>query len=309
MRHDEVVIAVVPLFNPSNRLPEVVARLVGQCSRVVLVDDGSDERSWAISSALASERVSVLRRDHNAGIAAALNHGITHALKEWDPDFVLTCDQDSFVSGIYVTAALRRLRSVECAQDYALVTASAFNNRRVKNRIGRRLAPLEPMQSGMLIRASTFEQIGHFREDLFIDCVDTEFYLRCQTAGMKTLSAPPCPFEHHLGGSRWRSAFANRYSRHPPWRTYYLVRNRLETLRLYGATDIEWAVRIAAIQVPGLLATLVSSPDRLIQWSAMRMGYRDFRKGVSGPMSASIKEVLSRACDTRELPTRRNEDS
>lgn len=292
MSHRGVVVAVVPLFNPSTRLEEVVARLEAQCAHVVLVDDGSAEESWADASRLAaSDRVSAIRPGGNSGIAAALNVGVRHALS-LGADFILTCDQDSYISTLYVAAAINRLRHSDRPDAIALVSCSAFNGQRVQTRFGRGGEALEPMQSGMLIRASAFEQVGYFSENLFIDCVDTDFYQRCRLAGLRTLSAPPCPFEHHLGGKRWESSFANRYSRHPPWRTFYVVRNRLNTLRLYGPADWEWALRILAIMVPGLAATLVSSPDRGAQWSAALMGYRAFRAGGSGRISETNRRTL-----------------
>ncbi|WP_374967923.1 glycosyltransferase [Terrabacter sp. BE26] len=294
MRHGEVVVAVVPLFNPPDHLQDVVARLVRQCAHVVLVDDGSAEHVWARIVTLTSGRVSVIRPGGNQGIAAALNSGVRQARSWGHVDFILTCDQDSLISEIYVAAALNRLHQVDHSEEYGLVAASSINKRPVQKRLFSRLEPLEPMQSGMLIRALTFDRVGYFREDLFIDCVDTDFYLRCRSAGLKTLSAPPCPFVHHLGSSRWDNAIGNRFSRHPPWRTFYMIRNRLKTMQLHGGSDWEWAVRIVAIQAPAFIATVVSSPDRRAQWFAMRRGYRDFRSGSSGPIGPEERRPLPR---------------
>ncbi|WP_425580829.1 glycosyltransferase [Terrabacter lapilli] len=283
---------MVPLFNPSARLADVVARLALQCDRVILVDDGSDDESWDSAARLACDRVSVIGPRSNSGIASALNVGVRLAMAGSGVDFILTCDQDSLISELYVAAAMHRLSSAEDPESYALICASAYNGVPVPSRLWHRREPLEPMQSGMLIRASTFMRIGYFSDHLFIDCVDTDFYLRCRSAGLKALLAPPCPLAHHLGASRWNAEMADRHSRHPSWRTYYVARNRLKMMQIYGVADPEWSLRISVIQLVGMAALLVSSPDRYAQWAAMRLGYRAFRAGVNGPLSARGRRML-----------------
>src|SRR6478752_4433452 len=116
----EVVVAVVPVYNPSLRLHDVVTRLACQCAYVVVVDDGSEEESWTFVSGMSSDQVRIVRLSHNSGIAAALNEGVRYSLTEWDVDFILTCDQDSLLSDLYVAAALHRLRQAGGQEGYAL---------------------------------------------------------------------------------------------------------------------------------------------------------------------------------------------
>jgi glycosyltransferase involved in cell wall biosynthesis len=89
---------IVPLYNEEESLPELVAwihRVVqaeGLSYEVLLVDDGSSDRSWHVIESLAKEFPAVkgVRFRRNYGKSAALNTGFQHARGE----VVITMDAD-----------------------------------------------------------------------------------------------------------------------------------------------------------------------------------------------------------------------
>jgi glycosyltransferase involved in cell wall biosynthesis len=83
-------IIVIPAYNEERTVAEVVAAAVKVADRVVVVDDGSHDRT----SILAREAGAlVVRHAINRGVGAALGTGIEMA-NRLDPDFVVTMDAD-----------------------------------------------------------------------------------------------------------------------------------------------------------------------------------------------------------------------
>lgn len=73
---------VVPVFNSFDTLPELTARLtqvLSADSEVILVDDGSDLRTWSVIKALATPQIRGVRLTRNFGQHAALLAGVREA--------------------------------------------------------------------------------------------------------------------------------------------------------------------------------------------------------------------------------------
>lgn len=89
---------VIPLFNEEESLQELVAWIAKVCDahnfsyEVLLVDDGSKDKSWSVIRELAAadKRVKGIRFRRNYGKSAALNAGFEQALGE----VVITMDAD-----------------------------------------------------------------------------------------------------------------------------------------------------------------------------------------------------------------------
>ena len=89
---------VVPLFNEEESLPELVAWIDKVCTQeklsyeVLLVDDGSTDRSWSVVADLSQQYDDVkgIKFRRNYGKSAALNVGFEHA----EGDVVITMDAD-----------------------------------------------------------------------------------------------------------------------------------------------------------------------------------------------------------------------
>lgn len=80
---EHAVTAIIPAYNAEATLDETLRSVRGQTHRaleILVVDDGSRDRTAAIAVAHAAEDSRVrLIRQHNAGVAAARNHGIREA--------------------------------------------------------------------------------------------------------------------------------------------------------------------------------------------------------------------------------------
>lgn len=89
-----VVSVVVPCYKVETYLPELADSLLSQTLRdlqIILVDDGSPDRTGAICDAYAAKdsRVTVIHKP-NGGVSAARNDGLSAATAPW----VIFCDSD-----------------------------------------------------------------------------------------------------------------------------------------------------------------------------------------------------------------------
>lgn len=290
-----VTAAVVSLFNASAGVLANAAALLPQVDTVVVVDDGSPQDPGPILDELASMGCVVERLPRNSGIAAALNAGISAALSSAaKPDYILTMDQDSLLDGGYVAALLSaaeaagragvRVGMVAPAKVRGLPTRTAGTEHGI-------LLGGEPIQSGLLVPVAVLEELGLLRSELFIDGVDTEYYLRCQTAGLKTVIAPEAALDHSLGSMSEARIFGIpvvvagrplKVRTAATWRYYYIFRNRILLARSYGRRHFLWALKGFLADYRHLAIVTVLAPGRCGRLSEAFAGVTDGIAGRTG---------------------------
>jgi glycosyltransferase involved in cell wall biosynthesis len=102
--------AVIPAFNAEKKVGQVVSGLYRLVDHVIVVDDGSKDRTAEIAAQVGAE---VLDHSQNRGLGAALQTGFTRALDK-DFDFVVTLDADGQHSTADIKKILVRLENNEC---------------------------------------------------------------------------------------------------------------------------------------------------------------------------------------------------
>jgi len=281
------VVAVVPAFDPGGGLTDLVEQLGGQVDAVVVVDDGSTSGEDLLAGLDGRPGVHLVRQAH-AGVAAALNAGTRQALDALGADAVLTLDQDSGVPPGYVAAAVSAWREADDAGlPVAFVCAETYSGRRAPTR-GHRAGlavAFDPMQSGALVPASTFREVGLYDTSLVIDAVDSELTVRCLAAGLVPVIGPGCHLVHGMG-ERSAGRVLGRdlgYNRHSPERVYYMARNGTLLTRRYARDEPRWVLRRLVEEGKAHTLRLALSPDRRLLARAALAGLRDGIRGRTGP--------------------------
>lgn len=297
MTHSHRVAAVISAFNPPSDLVEKVQRLAAQVERVIVVDDGSPAADPAVYEALEAAGAVVLKQGENSGIAAALNAGIRYAADS-SPDFYLTLDQDSELDPGYVALALEAFdKATAQGVPVGMVCAESHNQLPVMLQKAGVEHPeaFDPMQSGTLIPAATFDAAGLLEEDLFIDCVDSEFTARIRDLGLKAIVAPGCNITHAVGEARpmrlgtWHVTVGGQkrfVHSHAPFRVYYITRNGLVMYKRYLTKQPVWVLRRIGLEVVFYGVRVVYGPHRARQVAAIVLGVRDALTGRMGRISA-----------------------
>lgn len=288
-------VAIVSLFNPYDGVLANAAALLKQVDAVVVVDDGSTKDPSHILGQLANLGCRVERLAENSGIAAALNAGISSVLSSAaKPDYILTMDQDSLLDDGYV-AALEAAASaaLDAGIPVGMVAPGSIKGlpvRRAGVMNGIQLGG-EPIQSGLLIPVPVLERLGLFQSSLFIDGVDSEFYLRCASNGLRAVIAPDAALDHALGSPATAKLFGRELSiggeplkirTAADWRYYYLFRNRILLARQYGRRFSLWILKGFLADYRHLIIVTLLAPGRKIRLANALGGIRDGVRGLSG---------------------------
>ena len=149
----------------------------------------------------------------------------------------------------------------------------------------------EPIQSGLLVPVPVLEQLGLFQGTLFIDGVDSEYFLRCEAEGLRTVLAPNAALNHALGSPAAANIFGRDVSvagrplnvrTAADWRYYYLFRNRILLARQYGRRFPLWTFKGLLADYRHLAIVTLLAPGRGIRLANALRGVADGVRGVSG---------------------------
>ncbi len=267
LRHGMTHACVIVTLNPDiAQFRRVLDASLSQSPAVIVVDNGSSPQfiGYLTDRAAHSEGMHLLSLGINRGIAAALNRGIAEA-KKLEAEFVLLLDHDSIpdtglLDGLLL-AAREKLRSGE---KFAAIGSKIFDPRsgqelgfyRMHNGYWHKvkcgtqtdglLACDYLNSSGSFIPLTVFEEIGGFNENLFIDHVDTEWFMRAQSFGYVCYGLCASHLEHYMGDSvirYWLFGWRHMPQRSPN-RHYYIVRNSLWLYR-YRHVPLIWKLNNA----------------------------------------------------------------
>jgi len=234
----------------------------------------------------------------NVGIAAALNNGVKRALLD-GADYVLTLDQDTSVSRALVQKLLQAGPQLGPDSPFLIAAPRTVNGYEYKcvHGVSGNQCSVETIQSGMLFHSSAFHEIGYFREELFIDGVEADYLIRMHRAERHVLLLNGVDLEQPLGNPFMLRAFGRtiRSNNHPPFRRYYITRNRLVLVREHWRREPEWArVAINRLLRQSLRAAIVE-PGRRQKIRAMAVGALHSITGRMGPLPPPRHPPIDRA--------------
>lgn len=239
------VCAVLVSYHPDSRLPARLRRIVSQVRETVIVDNGSRDDSVNMLRGLAAwPGVAVIENAENLGIARALNIGVMHALNR-GYSWALLLDQDTQIDEDMVATLLATGASFPGTERLAVVGSRYrdTNGRAAEpdylDAKGERWDEVESViTSGSLLSLTAYAAVGPFRDDFFIDHVDTEYCFRARAAGYRVIETRQPLMSHTVGAPTlhrllWTSKWTTN---HPPDRRYYMARNNTVLLREYGTS-------------------------------------------------------------------------
>ena len=302
------VCAIIVSYHPDLKVLEsVVSAAQRQVYRVVLVDNGSPRETVSRLCTLAREKgVELVQCSQNLGVATGHNLGIEWARKN-SCSHVLLLDQDSIADpgmvgellaahsrltaqGLKVSAVGPRYRGSEGGHSSFFVRFGWLKFKRTVCTLQCRGECIESdflITSGSLIALDAIDVIGGMDDGLFIDHVDTEWYLRATHKGYRAFGVCDAVMSHTLGSEtlavwfgRWRYV-----PRHSPLRHYYTFRNSMLLYKRDYAPKSWIANDVVRLVFMFVFYTLRTAPRR--QHAAMMLrGIVDGLKGRNGPYGA-----------------------
>ena len=253
------VLAVIVSYNPElESLAASITGLLAQCD-VLVVDNASlnqdqvkqhcerlsvDEHS---SSAKIYD-LSYVGLPHNMGLGVAHNQGIAKAQTQ-GCDYVLLLDQDTQLTTNCLEILLSAHQRKTAAGNKISAVGASYAHGEQKESVYIRFGALKfsrhgaeeqdrdgcvatdfLISSGSLISTQALQQIGNMDEDLFIDHVDTEWFLRARAKGYQAYGVPGAKMRHSLGETSHVVSLNGRQRnvpQHKPFRYYYIFRNSI----------------------------------------------------------------------------------
>jgi len=242
------VCAVIVTYNATEELPENIAAIRPQVSRLVIVDNGSrPEGIKLVKKSSAEFECELILNDSNLGIATALNIGVDYAASHRCKAAIFF-DQDSIVGDREYVASMLEVYNAQSQSGRVAIVVPRYIDRSsgaalplAKTRDGRLLTSIT---SGTLVPLHIFTTLGLHDETLYMDYVDIEFSLRCRRAGYSIVEEPRAILRHSLGELTKHRLGARVFTstHHNSNRRYYITRNRLLLMRKYWR-DWRWFSR------------------------------------------------------------------
>lgn len=241
--------AVVVSHNSSAAALSLAHELVNQnLSQVIIVDVGSSAPAKEeLRRAILPSHVARTYIEENVGFGSAVNTGVSK-LEEWDQ--VLICNADielspgcvdqltesarampnTIISPIILTGSRERpvywfygARFVPSRGSIRMLSKGRRANLKEEGFLFTNFAPA----TALLVPRGVFNQIGGFREDLFMYWEDADFAIKAADADTRIVCDLGATVWHEVGGS---SPKANRGSRSVGY-YYYIQRNRIIVFR------------------------------------------------------------------------------
>jgi rhamnosyltransferase len=275
--------AVVTAYHPDERLAAVVEAALESCSTVVVADNTPGEAP-SLADKIANPRVRVLRSGHNRGLAGALNLGLDQVPE--DVDAVLFLDQDSVLPPELVAGLHAHLEDPSIG-GVGPTPVDAETGGRYERGADRHAALGDRpsiITSGMLVRRSCLERVPRFREDFFVDCVDSDFCLRVRRSGSRVVRDAALVLPHSIGSSRDHrlGPLTVRVLHYPAWRHYWIARNGLVLTREFGTAERSFALTNALFMARWLVVTALFDGRRRASVPAVLQG---LLHGLTGRVS------------------------
>jgi rhamnosyltransferase len=306
-----LVAALIVTYHPSRIQLEALLAAISQQVEYILIVDNTEALAEGECGALPglAQRygATLVQLGQNRGIAVAQNHGLAILAAMPNLEYILFLDHDSLPAD----GMVQKLVDAFVAQNKAGHRVAAvgpqtivpkleiaipflqiawFNTRRIVCSGTAQLIRTDHLiSSGTLVSKSVLSDVGLFRDDLFIDYVDVEWYLRAIEKGYTLWGVCAAKMQHDLGDEPIR-IFGRTLFAHSPLRHYYLVRNAIALYRS-PTIPLRWKCSDAFRLIKKSLFYLAFGKPRWAHLRWMSKGAIDGflgRMGKQGEYSASI---------------------
>ncbi|WP_083844484.1 glycosyltransferase family 2 protein [Hydrocarboniphaga effusa] len=234
--------AIIVTYNPDNSVHALVQALSGQVHKVVVVDNTPGSQRLSLLGVHAN--IKVVANGNNRGIATALNQGMEE-LRKSGCDWCFFFDQDSIVPENYVSEMLAFAARCRLREKFMIAPDFVDRNSGTPARFTRLTSGLPvtatcrldaqdgelistfAITSGAGLRLRDYGVIGPFRDDFFIDFVDSEYCLRAWKLGFKVAVHCGMCISHAIGERSVKKflGLTIKPNNHRALRRYYIIRN------------------------------------------------------------------------------------
>lgn len=303
--------ALIITYNPTINFRKRLEFFYEQFEQIIIVDNGSTHEACNFlkrESKYKKTSLKIIFNKENLGIATALNQGFQWAIEQGFEE-IITFDQDSFPAKGMVSTLQKTLETYQNSTIVAPVVADPlvkvearylrtlykffFERSICNNRVLKNISIV--ITAGSLHDLKIYQELGPFRDDFFIDYVDTEYCLRANQHGYKIIVACDAYLNHRLGEREKRNLLGRDHypTFHSPLRWYYISRNRIPMLRKYAFRFPHWFFYEIIASSYTLIRMLLFENHKRAKLNAIFLGTRDGLREKMGKASDEIIKKLT----------------
>jgi rhamnosyltransferase len=183
---------VIVTYNPDlGKLKIVIDNIVDQVDKLLIVDNNSRNVNEIHEMIMSNRKIELLENNENYGIGTALNDGVE--IFKGTMDWILTLDQDSVVM-----APLQEL-IIEAAKVNKQVGVISLNYIGKGTEEGVFFEDFSIIISGCIVNSSVFKADIRYREEFFMDYIDTDFSYQLRKKGFIILRTMKKYLDHKVG--------------------------------------------------------------------------------------------------------------
>ena len=273
-----MISSITVTYNPNIKILINQIQVLLLCVDIILIIDNQSDNFLEFSKSLNSEKIRIISLTENKGIAYAQNIGLKSLINQSnETDYVLFFDHDSIPDNKFVASMINEsIKLKNQGINLFLLGASYFDNISnssnkflIKNKFrfkkvecqGSNLDLIKCnflISSGSFIPIKVFKKIGLFREEFFIDHVDTEFCIRAENFNIPIYGNCSALMIHSLGDSSFKIWFGKKtfVPLNSNLRNYYMIRNSIKLI-LYEKMDISWRIYIFKRSITYIILSLI----------------------------------------------------
>jgi rhamnosyltransferase len=294
--HGSAVCAILVTYHPDAALPARLGRIAPQVGAIVIVDNGSTDAEVSMLHDIAADpRIHLTLNCRNLGVARALNLGVQCA-DSLGYSLALLLDQDTSVEAGMVRTLLGIYRSFADRDRLAVIGSNYRDVNKPSpepNGLASNAAAWDEAESvitsGSLLPLAAHADIGPFREEFFIDFVDTDYCFRARAKGYHVIKSRKHLMSHAIGAlHESRFLWFRRWTyNHSPDRRYYIARNNTVLIREYGRRGrMRWMLKSLNRCFRLCKRVVLYEKTRTRKIAAIAEGWRDGVRGKMGPRNA-----------------------
>lgn len=235
------VCAAVIIYNPSQDYIENLKSYSDQVQMLIVFDNSE---SQSIQRKLQIIKISNAHYEwfgKNMGVGYALNCAVRYT-KKYNLHYLLTMDQDSrFCQGSIAELLIPLKSEGKAVLSFPALTT---NNPHISSPSIYKYKKIS-ITSGMLLDTQKLKNELYFKEDFFIDGIDTEFCLRLFKSKKKIIQATHVCMKHELGSEKILRIFGLKISvtHHSSTRVYYHIRNGIRICKHHPSFTLSFLIR------------------------------------------------------------------
>lgn len=222
------LLGVVILYYPDANVQANILSYLDFVEELIIWDN-TPEGGFVFNSA-SDFKIKRMGIGENMGLGYPLNEAVNYGISKGFTH-LLTMDQDSSFDNNFS----RYLDLIGMYPSADIAAYSINYSKSVQSSSSEASEINICITSGTVYPLSIFSEIGLFRDDFFIDSIDTEFCLRALKYSKKILYFPSILMKHQLGYHTYYKFLWGRLGTpdYSAFRTYYIVRNMIILKRIY----------------------------------------------------------------------------